>query len=63
MPQAVRPDAQLVMHAEPWQICPAGQALPQAPQLARSLVRLTHTDPQAVWPAGHAIPQAPAMHT
>src|SRR6266545_3129734 len=53
-------------------VCPAGQARPQAPQLAASVWRSTHAAPHLSWPAGQtqwpaaqlwaapqAVPQAP----
>jgi hypothetical protein len=56
-----------IMHA-----VPAGQALPHAPQLLRSLPRSTHVPPQGVvptlhahipamqpWPTAHVCPQLP----
>src|SRR5581483_4391528 len=39
-PQAVKGDAQVVVHAPAEHTCPAGQAIPHAPQLALSLWRL-----------------------
>ena len=47
------------MHMPPVQVCPAAQALPQAPQLSRSVAVVTHAPAQAVWPDGHCIE---AMH-
>ena len=41
------------------QNCPVGQAVPQAPQLLRSEVRLAQAVPHAVWPAAQV--HAPAM--
>jgi hypothetical protein len=38
----------------PKQICPAGQTVPQAPQLAGSISRSTHTSLQEACPSGHA---------
>jgi hypothetical protein len=40
-----------------------GQAVPQRPQLAVSLVVSTHTPLQSVWPVGHFRPQTPPTHT
>jgi hypothetical protein len=58
------------------QTCPFAQALPQAPQLARSLCRSRHAPPHSVCPSrqltthaprsqmrplGQALPQAPQL--
>ena len=40
---------------------PVGHALPQVPQLALSVLRLTQRPAQSVVPVGHA--QRPAAHT
>jgi hypothetical protein len=41
------------MHWLFWQMSPAAQALPQAPQFCASLVRSTHAPEQFVWPLEH----------
>ncbi len=38
---------------------PAAQALPQAPQLARSVSAETQRPPQTTWPVGHWVWQVP----
>jgi hypothetical protein len=63
-----------VAHAPAPQTCPAAHALPQAPQLARSLWRsrqtpahslvpatqeTRHAPPSQTCPEAHALPQAP----
>ena len=35
------------------QEAPVEQAVPQAPQLRRSVMRLVHAAPQTDWPVGH----------
>ncbi len=42
---------------------PAGQALPQAPQFARSVSVVTHAPLQARCAPGHAMAQAPSTQT
>jgi hypothetical protein len=49
--QLVRPAPQ---HTPDWQVFPAAQAVPQAPQLEVSLWRLTQAPPQHVVPAPQA---------
>jgi hypothetical protein len=39
------------------------QAVPQAPQLRRSLLTSWQRPLQKAWPAGHAVEQAPPWHT
>ena len=41
----------------------APQALPQLPQLSRSLCRLTQAPSQGEYPAEQAMPQLPPWHT
>lgn len=57
---AVSPAAQQAFTAQPR---PAGQALPQAPQLVGSDVVSTQTPPHRVCPAGHGAKQAPSEQT
>lgn len=45
------------------QVAPAGQALPQVPQLALFVARLTHAPPQAVSPAGQTGAHVPAAQS
>jgi len=74
--QIARPAGQLTAHLPPLHTWPAAHAVPQVPQLARSLVRsrqlpeqLVSPPPHAVtqspaaqlWPAEHAVPQAPQL--
>ena len=77
VPQTARPSGQVLTHLPPTQWVPEGQILPQAPQLALSVLVLTHTGatvPQRVvpfaqphfpltqtWPAGQIVPQAPQL--
>ena len=42
---------------------PAAQAVPHAPQWARSLARSRHEPPQLASPAAHDTTHAPAEHT
>jgi hypothetical protein len=41
------------------QLCPAVQAVPQAPQFMASVCVFTHAVPQSIWPAAQA--QRPAV--
>ena len=63
MPQAVRPEAQLVTQALPAQICPAGQTVVQLPQWLRSVAVSKQAEPQTLWPDGHERVHEPAVHT
>jgi hypothetical protein len=49
----------LAVHTPETQVCPAAQALAQAPQLAGSVERFAQPVMQAVWPTPHT--QAPAV--
>jgi hypothetical protein len=44
------------------QNCPAGQALPQAPQLSGSLVTVAQTPAQFCWPTPQNTWHVPALH-
>ena len=62
MPQHERPGAQAQVQRPTAQTSPAGQAVPQAPQLAESAWRLTQVPPQRVCPGRHTGRHAPLMH-
>ena len=56
VPLPLKPVSQVVAaheHAPPAHVADAAQALPHAPQWARSVARLTHAPPQSACPAGH----------
>jgi len=65
---AVRSEAHVSTQLPNEHICPEGQTLPHAPQLAGSLARDTQVPPQltcpvghAHWPATHVVPPAHAL--
>jgi hypothetical protein len=47
----------------PAQTCPAGQTLPQVPQLFGSLAVVTQAPPQEVWPEAQVLLQRPPVQT
>ena len=49
-------------HAPAAQVCPAAQAVPQAPQFATLVCTFTQRPLHCVWPAGHTVLHAPALH-
>ena len=57
------PTPQLIAHTPLAQSWPVGQAIPQPPQLFRSVLVLTQTPAHAVCPGGHEITHTPAVHT
>jgi hypothetical protein len=52
--QVVRSGGHTEMQRPREHICPEGQAVPHAPQLALSRLVLTHALPQSICPVGHA---------
>jgi hypothetical protein len=62
-PQAISVGPHSVAQRPIAQTVPAGQVVPQAPQLARSVSSTTQTPPHAVCPVGQEVWHIPATHT